>query len=195
MPRLIDTTGTVLPNPWQLLPRGGATSAPAAAAPTTGQENAPAPPVPVTLETALAQASTHLLVNAALWLSDKAGLLQSGKQIAVWLDSDQGADLIAADLPHLPLVALNFPGFMDGRAYSTAVVLRKHHGYTGEIRAIGDVLRDQLFYMKRCGFTTFDLKDSVKLEDAQRAFGDFSATYASTVEEPQPLFRRRAGGP
>jgi uncharacterized protein (DUF934 family) len=184
MPRLIDATGTVLPNAWQLLPRGGAVAA------KPGQEPAAAPPPPVTLETALSHPATHLLVNAVLWLSDKAGLLQSGKQIAVWLDSDQGADLIAADLPNLPLVALNFPGFMDGRSYSTAVVLRRHHGYTGEIRAIGDVLRDQLFFMKRCGFTTFDLKDSVKLEDAQRAFGDFSATYASTIEEPQPLFRR-----
>jgi uncharacterized protein (DUF934 family) len=56
------------------------------------------------------------------------------------------------------------------------------------------VLRDQLFLMKRCGFTTFDLKDSVKLEDAQRAFKDFSGTHASTIEVPEPLFRRRTGG-
>lgn len=192
MPRLIDTSGTVLPNPWQLLPRGAVLPAPSAGALQLkpGQETAVAAPAAVTLETALAQPGTHLLVNATLWRSDKTGLLQSGKQIAVWLDSDQGAELIASDLADLPLVALNFPGFMDGRAYSTAVVLRRHHGYAGEIRAIGDVLRDQLFFMKRCGFTTFDLKDSVKLEDAQRAFTDFSATYASTIEEPQPLFRR-----
>lgn len=184
MPRLIDTGGTLLPNPWHLLPRGSAPQAKPAA------EVEP-PPQPVTLETALAEASSHLLVNVALWISDKAGLLQSGKTIGVWLDSDQTAGLIAADLPTLPLVALNFPGFMDGRSYSTAVALRQHHGYAGEIRAIGDVLRDQLFYMKRCGFTTFELKDSVKLEDAQRAFSDYTTSYASTVEEPQPLFRRR----
>ncbi|HEY0963985.1 MAG TPA: DUF934 domain-containing protein [Pseudomonadales bacterium] len=171
MPRLIDRTGTVQPNPWELLPRDA------------------------TVETALAAASEHIIVNALLWGEHKAALKQGGKQVAVWLDSDQTVDLIAADLAELPLVALNFPGFMDGRAYSTSVLLRRHCGYSGEIRAIGDVLRDQLFYMKRCGFTMFDLKDSVKLEDAQRAFSDYSGTYASTVEEPQPLFRRvqRAG--
>lgn len=167
MPRLIDTGGNTIANPWQLLPRDS------------------------TPEAALAHEGSHLLVNAALWVAHKGELLQSGKQIAVWLDSDQNAGVVAGDLQQLPLIALNFPGFMDGRSYSTAVVLRKHYGFSGEIRAIGDVLRDQLFYMKRCGFTTFDLKESVKLEDAQRAFHDFSTSYASTVEEPQPLFRRR----
>jgi uncharacterized protein (DUF934 family) len=192
MPRLIDAAGNEVANLWQLLPREKA--------------QAPAPPLQVTvadsaapeqappggkLEDALVSSASHLLVNATLWQQHKQELLASGKQIAVWLDSDQTADMIATDLDRLPLVALNFPGFMDGRSYSTAFVLRKHHGYAGEIRAIGDVLRDQLFYMKRCGFTTFDLKDTVKLEDAQRAFSDYSTTYASTVEEPQPLFRRR----
>jgi uncharacterized protein (DUF934 family) len=192
MPRLIDTTATVIPNPWHLLPRGAL----AAGAPVVKNPDGtiPPPPEPVTLASALAHAGSHLIVNASLWLSDKDALLQSGKHIGVWLDSDQTANLIAADLLKIELVALNFPGFMDGRAYSTAVVLRKHYGYQGEIRAIGDVLRDQLFLMKRCGFSTFDLRDSVKLEDAQRAFKDFSGSHASTIEEPQPLFRRRSGG-
>jgi uncharacterized protein (DUF934 family) len=188
MPRLIDTGGAVLPNPWQFLPRVSVTTAPAAEAAPGAEPQAVTEPV--TLAMALAQPATHLLVNALLWMSDKDGLLQSGRHIGVWLDSDQPASLIAADLPNLHLVALNFPGFMDGRAYSTAAVLRRHYGYTGEIRAIGDVLRDQLYFMKRCGFTTFELRDSVKLEDAQRAFKDFSGSYASTVEDPQPLFRR-----
>lgn len=191
MPRLIDTSGAVIPNPWHLVPRVNVIAAPDAAA---GAEPPPTITEPVTLEMALAEPATHLLVNAALWIAGKDALLKSGKQIAVWLDSSQPASLIATDLPHLPLIALNFPGFMDGRAYSTAVVLRRHYGYKGEIRAIGDVLRDQIFFMKRCGFTTFDLRDTVKLEDAQRAFRDFSATHASTIEEPQPLFRRRSGG-
>jgi uncharacterized protein (DUF934 family) len=191
MPRLIDAAGNEITNPWQLLPREKA-AVPAPAIATDTVAAAPEQPrVGGKLEDALGSSASHLLVNAALWQQHKQELLASGKQIAVWLDSDQTADTIAADLSRLPLIALNFPGFMDGRSYSTAVVLRKHHGYAGEIRAIGDVLRDQLFYMKRCGFTTFDLKDTVKLEDAQRAFSDYSATYASTVEEPQPLFRRR----
>lgn len=169
MPKLIDTSALVLDNPWQLQARDA------------------------TLDSVLGSTASHLLVNVALWLEAKEALLASGKQLALWLDSDQPLTLLARDdLPLVALVALNFPGFMDGRSYSKAVTLRRQYGYTGEIRAIGDVLRDQLFYLKRCGFSTFDLKDSVKLEDAQRAFADFSTNYQSTVEEPLPLFRRRA---
>jgi uncharacterized protein (DUF934 family) len=126
-----------------------------------------------------------------LWLAHKAELQNTGKQLAVWLDSDQPAHLLADDLGDLPMIALNFPHFMDGRAFSTAVILRQHYHYKGEIRAIGDVLRDELFMMKRCGFTTFDLKDTVKLEDAATAFNDFTTNYQATVETPEPLFRRR----
>lgn len=167
MPRLIDTKAQVLNNTWLLLAKDA------------------------TLDTALAAPDSHLLVPASLWLAHKQELLNTGKQIATWLDSEQPASLIAGELNELPMVALNFPMFMDGRAYSTAVILRKHFKYAGEIRAIGDVLRDQLFMMKRCGFTTFDLRDSVKLEDAQKAFNDFTTNYQATVETPEPLFRRR----
>ena len=167
MPRLIDTLANEIDNPWQLLPRE------------------------TTLDEALAAPATQLLVNAELWLEQHAALGASGKTTAPWLDSDQEADLLAGLTDDLTLIALNFPRFMDGRSYSTAFRLRQHHHYQGELRAIGDVLRDQLFYMRRCGFTTFDLVDSVKLEDARSAFGDFTTNYQSTIEEPQPLFRRR----
>jgi len=167
MPQLIDTKAQVLNNPWLLLAKDS------------------------TLETALAAPESHLLVPANLWLAHKQELLSTGKQFAVWLDSDQPASLIADELGQFQMIALNFPMFMDGRSYSTAVILRKHFRYEGELRAIGDVLRDQLFMMKRCGFTTFDLRDSVKLEDAQKAFSDFTTNYQSTVETPEPLFRRR----
>ncbi|MDR2214188.1 MAG: DUF934 domain-containing protein [Pseudomonadales bacterium] len=170
MPKLIDTQARPIDNPWTLLPKDA------------------------TLEQALAETSQHLLVPAALWNAHQNELRQSGRTIGVWLDSDETAELIAAALPSLPLVALNFPKFMDGRSYSTAVALRQHYHYTGEIRAIGDVLRDQLFYLKRCGFTSFDLQDSVKLEDAQKAVHDYTTSYQSTVEEPLPLFRRRQAG-
>ena len=167
MPRLIDSKAQVLDNPWVLLAKDS------------------------TLEAVLAIEDSHLLVPAGLWLAHKQELLNTGKKFAVWLDSDQPASLIANELDQLSIIALNFPLFMDGRAYSTAVILRKHFHYKGEIRAIGDVLRDQLFMMKRCGFTTFDLRDSVKLEDARTAFSDFTTNYQATVEIPEPLFRRR----
>jgi uncharacterized protein (DUF934 family) len=168
MPKLIDTTGTLVENPWLLLAKDASLAA--------------------------VQAATAklVLVPCKLWLAEKAALLSTGKTFGVWLDSDESAAHIVADLSSLPLVALNFPTFMDGRSYSTAAVLRQHHHYDGEIRAIGDVLRDQLFYLRRCGFSSFDLKDSVKLEDAQKALGDFTTNYQATVEEPRPLFQRRA---
>jgi uncharacterized protein (DUF934 family) len=167
MPKLIDTKAALLANPWVLLPKD------------------------CTLETAVATAEGHLLIPANLWLAHRQDLQNTGKQFAVWLDSEQSAHLLANDLASLPMLALNFPQFMDGRAYSTAVILRQHYHYKGEIRAIGDVLRDQLFMMKRCGFTTFDLRDTVKLEDATTAFHDFTTNYQATVEAPEPLFRRR----
>jgi uncharacterized protein (DUF934 family) len=167
MPRLIDTKAQLLDNPWVLLAKDS------------------------TLEAVLAAPGNHLLVPASLWLAHKQELLDTQKKFAVWLDSEQSASLIANELSELSLIALNFPQFMDGRAYSTAVILRKHFHYKGELRAIGDVLRDQLFMMKRCGFTTFDLRDSVKLEDARTAFSDFTTSYQATVETPEPLFRRR----
>jgi uncharacterized protein (DUF934 family) len=167
MRRLIDTTGTLLDNPWQLLPKDA------------------------TPEAALADPASQLIVPLQLWLAHGAELLAAGKQVGVWLDSDEQATALAGSLDKLALVALNFPKFVDGRSSSTAFVLRRQYGYQGELRAIGEVLRDQLFYMKRCGFTTFELEETVKLEDARRAFSDFRDNYQSTVEEPLPLFRRK----
>ena len=166
MPRLIKN-GELVDNPWAVVPRDEA------------------------VDEALGRGGDKLIVPAQLWLDHKDRLRASGKDIAVWLDSDQHPDLIAADLETLPLVGLNFPLFKDGRAFSHAVVLRTHYQYAGEVRAIGDVQRDLLFYMKRCGFDAFELAENVKTEDALSAFGDYRDNYQSTVEQPVPLFRRR----
>jgi len=168
MPKLIDTLGNLVENRWLQMAKDA------------------------TLEHVTQNDAKLVLVPSTLWQAEKAALLATGKTFGVWLDSDERLDSIRGDLSLLPLVALNFPTFMDGRAYSKAGALRQHLEYQGEIRAIGDVLRDQLFYMKRCGFSSFDLKDSVKLEDAKRALKDFTTNYQATVEEPVPLFRRRA---
>ena len=87
---------------------------------------------------------------------------------------------------------MNFPKFTDGRGYSTARLLRERYGYTGELRAIGDVLHDQLFYMARCGFDAFALKDGKDVAKAVNAFETFMTPYQAAVDQPQPLFRRRA---
>jgi uncharacterized protein (DUF934 family) len=88
-------------------------------------------------------------------------------------------------------VEVNFPNFTDGRGYSTARLLRERYGYDGELRAIGDVQRDQLFNLARCGFDAFLLRKDEDADEALAAFDDFSETYQASAEQPQPLFRRR----
>jgi uncharacterized protein (DUF934 family) len=143
------------------------------------------------LEDALANPADALIIPVQTWLENKKALTDSSKKIAVWLDCDETAEMIADDLADLNLIALNFPAFTDGRSYSTATKLRQHYNYTGELRAIGDILRDQLTFLKRCGFDSFDVSDDVKEADALGAFEDFTENYQSTVEKTEPLFRRR----
>jgi uncharacterized protein (DUF934 family) len=130
----------------------------------------------------------NLIVPLKFWKLFKAEL--SG-DIGVWLDSDEKAEEIGEDLNELPLIALNFPAFSDGRSYSTARELRQRFSYKGEIRAIGDVLQDQLYYMSQCGFDTFELRPDQDSESCLQAFADFKTGYQATIAEPNPLFRRR----
>ena len=146
-------------------------------------------------ETDLAEAvnnsGDHLLVHISLWREHKPELLASNKNIGVWMDSDDDAYELANDVNDLSLIAVNFPVFRDGRSFSNAAILRLRLSFNGELRAIGDVLRDQLFYMKKCGINSFELSDAVDAEEALAAFTDFADNYQSTVGDPAPLFRRR----
>jgi uncharacterized protein (DUF934 family) len=88
-------------------------------------------------------------------------------------------------------VEVNFPKFGDGRGFSIARLLRERYGYKGELRAVGVVARDHLYYMENCGFDAFLLRDGEDPADALAAFGDFSEAYQGTVTRPVPLFKRR----
>jgi uncharacterized protein (DUF934 family) len=88
-------------------------------------------------------------------------------------------------------VEVNFPKFSDGRGYSIARLLRERLRYQGELRAVGDVQRDQLFYLSRVGFDAFLLREGEDADAALAALADFSEAYQASVERPQPLFRRR----
>ncbi|MEX2365349.1 MAG: DUF934 domain-containing protein [Pseudohongiellaceae bacterium] len=143
------------------------------------------------VDQALALASDHLLVPVQLWLDKREQFDACNKNVGVWLDSDQGPEPLAGLVDQLPLIALNFPVFSDGRPFSSAFILRKHLHYKGELRAIGDVQRDPLYYMSRCGFDSFDVSENVQTEDALRAFNDFSTGYQTSIDQPAPLFRRR----
>ena len=133
-----------------------------------------------------------VIVPLAVWQARKAALLASGQRIAVWLAPNEGPEAIADDLAGLPLVAVQFPKFTDGRGYSTARLLRERYGYQGEVRAIGDVLVDQLFFMARCGFDAFALRADKSVESALARLDTFPEAYQTAVDRPQPLFRRRA---
>jgi uncharacterized protein (DUF934 family) len=98
---------------------------------------------------------------------------------------------IAARLQDISLIEINFPKFGDGRGFSIARLLRERYGYKGELRAVGQVARDHLYYMEQCGFDAFLLRDGEDVAEALAAFDDFSEHYQTTVAQPVPLFKRR----
>ena len=133
----------------------------------------------------------HNIIPLSLWQA-QSGTLADVKPLGVWLDSDQEPDAIAGDLDHFAIIAINFPAFTDGRGFSIARLLRERYGYTGELRAIGDVIQDQLFYLARCGFSSFTLKPDQNIESAVNSLRPFSNTYQAAFDNTQPLYRRRA---
>jgi len=129
------------------------------------------------------------LVPLSVWLAQKS-TLASRSDIGVWLASDERAESLKEDVATLPLIAIDFPTFSDGRGYSIAYQLRTRLGFEGELRAIGDVLRDQLFYMARVGFNAFATREDRSIEDALKGLTDFSETYQTAWDQKTPLYRR-----
>ncbi len=164
MPKLIKD-GTIVDNTWQLLAKPEA-------------------------DEAVGVPSGQVIVPLCVWHAQKDQLAQRN-DIGVWLDSDQNAEDLGADAASLPLVAVNFPGFMDGRGFSLGRLLRERYGFEGELRAIGNFMRDQLFYLKRCGFNAFDCNGDIDQQAALASLSDFTVTYQAAADEPLPLYRRR----
>ena len=136
--------------------------------------------------------SGDIIVPLALWVEHDRALLARDGGLGVWLDAGEEIEEIADQLQHFQVIALNFPAFTDGRHYSTAYLLRTRYGYRGEVRAIGDVLRDQLFALRRVGFDAFALRADKDPQDALQSFADFAEVYQASAYQPLPLFRRRA---
>jgi uncharacterized protein (DUF934 family) len=110
----------------------------------------------------------------------------------VVLEAGDDPGALAASLDRLQAVAVNFPAFGDGRGYSIARLLRERYGYRGELRAIGEVARDHLYFMAQCGFDAFQLRAGEDAQEALAAFSDFSEGYQASAARPLPLFRRRS---
>jgi uncharacterized protein (DUF934 family) len=146
-----------------------------------------------TLPAVSALPAGKVIVPFALWQSARDELTASrgAGQIGVWLAPDSEPADIVGDFDKLGLIAVDFPVFRDGRGYSIARLLRERYGYKGEIRAIGDVLRDQLRFYERCGFNAYALRADKDINDALKAFTEFTVQYQGAFDEPSPLFRRR----
>jgi uncharacterized protein (DUF934 family) len=123
-----------------------------------------------------------IIVSVEQWQAQRAALLARGTPLGIRLRSDQPPELIAADLAEFTVVALEFPKFRDGRAYSYARLLRERYGYQGELRAVGDVLLEQLFFMLRTGFDVFELQSADPLRDYRTAVSEFSVWYQPTAD-------------
>ena len=120
-----------------------------------------------------------------------AGALSNRQDTGVWLAAGEEVEALEGVLDRLPVVALDFPAFTDGRAYSSANILKRKLGYQGEIRAIGDVRRDQLEQMAQCGFNAFEMAPGQDVENSLPGLSGYTHNYQSTVARPEPLFRQR----
>lgn len=121
-----------------------------------------------------------IIISLAQWQAHRPSLEERKDPLGIRLSSDEKAEAIAADLAHFDLIALEFPIFRDGRAYSTARLLRERYGYTGELRAVGDVLLEQLHFMNRVGFNSFDIRSTDAVRDWEIAAADISVWYQPT---------------
>ena len=125
------------------------------------------------------------IVPLALWTAQRAPLPQRGGhsgRSGVLLENTDDPRVLVADFNRLALIAVRFPKFTDGRGYSIARLLRRL-GWKGELRAVGDVLRDQLFYMTRCGFDAFALREDQDPQVALTAFNDFTVSYQPAIDD------------
>jgi uncharacterized protein (DUF934 family) len=144
-------------------------------------------------------ASGKAVVSHARWLGEKDALKRRGG-VGIAIPATLDVAELAADLPALALVAVSFDFIQpkpeggrtfDGRGYSQARALRERFGFKGEIRAVGAVFRDAMYYMHRCGVNAFELAPGHDPAEALRAFADFSFGYQGAADDPTPIFRRR----
>lgn len=140
-------------------------------------------------------ATGKILVPLAVWIARKAELAprHAAGELAIWLDTHELLeDLVASveDINSLPLIAVHVERFADGRIFSIGNLLRTRHHYKNNLRAFGDVLRDQLFFLKRCGFNSYLIRADRSAEDALASLNDFSQPYQGAVDNQLPVWRR-----
>ncbi|AJP49011.1 hypothetical protein PG1C_12410 [Rugosibacter aromaticivorans] len=132
-----------------------------------------------------------VLIPAPVWLAQRDALLARSDEIAVSLAPTFAVEDLADDVQRFAMIAVEFPKFTNGRGYSTARLLRERYGFRGELRAVGNIGRDQLFYLFRVGFNAFLIPQGQNAEEALQSLNDFPEVYQGAVDQPLPLFRRR----
>ncbi|CAG0990651.1 hypothetical protein MTYP_02265 [Methylophilaceae bacterium] len=136
-----------------------------------------------------------IIVPLSVWLARKQELTQRLEkgELGIWLDTHELLEALVesvSDINRLPIIAVHVERFADGRIFSIGNLLRTRYGYRNELRAFGDVLRDQLFFLKRCGYDSYLIRPDRSAEDALASLQDFSQPYQGAVDETQPVWRR-----
>jgi len=132
-----------------------------------------------------------VIVPLALWRTKREALLARTGRVGIRVDGHEEPSSFVDDLRHFGVIAVYFKSFGDGRGFSLGRLLREHYGYRGELRAVGDIFRDQLHFLSGCGFDAFELRPGEDPQEALSGFRVFSEAYQASTERPLPLFRRR----
>jgi uncharacterized protein (DUF934 family) len=134
-----------------------------------------------------------VLVSLARFRKDRETLLERNAPLGVQLAAHENPELLGEDVNRLSLVALEFPKFRDGRAFSWARMLRERFDYKGEIRAVGHFVYDQLAFMARVGFDAFDVRQDFRIEDFDRAMREMTYVYQPSVDRRKTVMNIRRG--
>jgi uncharacterized protein (DUF934 family) len=136
-----------------------------------------------------------VIVTLARWQANRDQLLARPTPLGLKLKSDQPPSLIAGDIERFDVIALEFPKFTNGRAYSSARLLRERYGFRGELRAVGNVLRDQLALMRRCGFDSYEIPPQADAAAWLSSLGGISVAYQPATDERASVLTLRHGTP
>ena len=134
-----------------------------------------------------------VIISLTRFQADGERLLGEGRSVGVTLAAGEEAEALAYDLPRLAVVALAFPKYRDGRQYSNARILRERYGYKGEVRAVGDVLREQAGFMLRCGVDAYEPADGSTPEQWEHVTRRFRHVYQRAADTRIPAFVERGG--
>lgn len=132
-----------------------------------------------------------VIISLTRFQADGERLIGEGRSVGVRLEPNEEAEALAYDLPQLAVVALAYPKFRDGRHYSNARVLRERFGFKGEVRAVGDVLREQAGFMVRCGIDAFEPADGSTPEQWEQVTQRFRHVYQPAADGREPAFAER----